>query len=284
MDKTFDNSNIEIRTKRLLLRPFKHSDLSDFFEYASVPGVGEMAGWPCHTSVNESQNILNLFIEEKNVFAIVDGDKVIGSIGVESTNKEHYPELDDLNVKELGFVLSKAYWGMGLVPEAAEALIKYLFDVFDADCLTCCSFNFNSQSARVQHKLGFVDCKSFIYETRMGTKEESTGRVLWNKRVPLNERVYRYLLTIPCGKVASYGDIATWLGDKKLARVVGNILHNNPEPDKYPCYKVVNSQGCLAKNFGLPGGMEEQGKRLEKDGIVVVDGKVDIKKYLYVAY
>ena len=43
----------------------------------------------------------------------------------------------------------------------------------------------------------------------------------------MKEKVYEFLLTIPKGKVATYSQIAEHLGNKKLARVVGNILHNN---------------------------------------------------------
>ena len=94
----------------------------------------------------------------------------------------------------------------------------------------------------------------------------------------MKQKVYEYLLTIPAGKVVTYGQIATALGNPKLARVVGNILHANPEPDKYPCYKVVNAQGKLAKNFGF-GGIAEQKLRLEKEGIPVTDYTVDLTKY-----
>ena len=94
----------------------------------------------------------------------------------------------------------------------------------------------------------------------------------------LKQKVYDYLLTIPKGKVATYSQIAEYLGNKRLCRVVGNILHNNPDPIKYPCYKVVNSKGELAKNFGDEG-IDTQKQRLVADGIEVVDYKVDLKKY-----
>lgn len=71
----------------------------------------------------------------------------------------------------------------------------------------------------------------------------------------MKEKVYDFLLTIPKGKVATYGQIAEYLGNKKLARVVGNILHSNPDEDKYPCYKVVDSKGNLSKQFAF-GGIE----------------------------
>ena len=67
-------------------------------------------------------------------------------------------------------------------------------------------------------------------------------------------------------------------GGKGLARAVGIILHANPDPDRYPCYKVVNAQGKLSDNFGF-GGLEEQKRRLEADGIPVLGGRVDLQSY-----
>lgn len=94
----------------------------------------------------------------------------------------------------------------------------------------------------------------------------------------MKEEVYEFLRTIPKSKVVTYGQIAEYLGNKKLARVVGNILHNNPDKEKYPCYKVVDSKGNLSKNFAF-GGIEKQKENLEKDGIIVINYKVDLDKY-----
>lgn len=94
----------------------------------------------------------------------------------------------------------------------------------------------------------------------------------------MQEEVLNYLLTIPKGKVVTYGQIAVYLGNKNLARAVGNALHRNPDGDKYPCYKVVNSKGELSKNYAF-GGIEEQKNRLENDGVKVVNYKVDLEKY-----
>lgn len=94
----------------------------------------------------------------------------------------------------------------------------------------------------------------------------------------MKEEVYKFLRTIPKGKVVTYGQIAEYLGNKKLARVVGNILHNNPDKEKYPCYKVVDSKGNLSRNFAF-GGIEKQKEYLEKEGIIVINYKVDLGKY-----
>ena len=91
-------------------------------------------------------------------------------------------------------------------------------------------------------------------------------------------QVYEFLRTIPKGKVVTYGQIAEYLGNRKLARTVGNILHKNPDGDKYPCYKVVNSKGYLSKNYSF-GGIKKQKEKLEADGILVTNYKVDLEKY-----
>ncbi|MBR5341702.1 MAG: MGMT family protein [Erysipelotrichaceae bacterium] len=95
----------------------------------------------------------------------------------------------------------------------------------------------------------------------------------------LKDKVYEYLTRIPKGKVVTYGQIAEDLGNKGYARAIGNILHNNPEPIRCPCFKVVNSKGRLAEHFGDKGGIETQRKRLEADGVEVIDYRVDLNKY-----
>lgn len=107
------------------------------------------------------------------------------------------------------------------------------------------------------------------------------------------QSVFEYLRTIPKGKVVTYGQIAAAIGNPKMSRAVGNILHTNDNPDYYPCFRVVNSSGWLAENFGTEGGIEDQKRRLNEDGIPVMtclkhsggqayfSYKVDLDKYLY---
>ena len=95
----------------------------------------------------------------------------------------------------------------------------------------------------------------------------------------MKEKVYALLKTIPRGKVTTYGQIAAALGNKNLARAVGNILHNNPDPGKFPCHRVVNSRGQVAEHFAFGGG-EAQRKLLEQEGIVFErNGRIDLTKY-----
>ena len=92
------------------------------------------------------------------------------------------------------------------------------------------------------------------------------------------KRIYEAVKKIPKGKVATYGKVDEMAGDKKMARAVGNALHKNPDPDGIPCYRVVNAKGELAGEFAF-GGRGAQAKLLQEDGVEVVDGKVDLKRY-----
>lgn len=92
------------------------------------------------------------------------------------------------------------------------------------------------------------------------------------------KRIYEAVKRIPKGKVATYGQVAEMAGDKKMARAVGNALHKNPDPEHIPCFRVVNAKGELAGAFAF-GGEGAHAKRLEEDGVEVIDGKVDLSKY-----
>lgn len=92
------------------------------------------------------------------------------------------------------------------------------------------------------------------------------------------KRIYEAVKKIPHGRVATYGQIAELAGDKKMARAVGNALHNNSDPVNIPCFRVVNSKGELSGAFAF-GGATEQADRLLADGIEVIDGKVNLEKF-----
>ena len=92
------------------------------------------------------------------------------------------------------------------------------------------------------------------------------------------KRIYEAVKKIPKGHVATYGQVAAMAGNPKMSRAVGNALHKNPDPENIPCFRVVNAKGELAGAFAF-GGEGNQAKLLEEDGVVVVDGKVDLDVY-----
>ena len=174
MNIPIDLKNTTLQTDRLILRPWTWNDLDDFYAYASVDGVGQMAGWNPHRSPDESREILAKFIEHGNVFAIEHRDdrRVIGSLGFHTSRWERLPPPEnpyaDLRTVEIGYVLSKTYWGQGLMPEAIRRVQTYLFEEMEADIIFVCHYNFNTQSRRVIEKCGF----SFL------TEEEHTAKQL----------------------------------------------------------------------------------------------------------
>ena len=92
----------------------------------------------------------------------------------------------------------------------------------------------------------------------------------------LADKVYEFVKSIPRGKVATYGQIALFLGNRNYARVVGNILHGNPDPEHIPCHRVVNAQGKLSRSYAF-GGIDAQRRLLESEGIVFkTDQVVDL--------
>ena len=183
MNANFEIGELIIETERLILRPFKQSDLHDFNEYASVPGVGEMAGWKHHETIEKTQEILDMFIKEDKTFAIVfkKNNKVIGSLGVEKYGLEDkLTEFNDYYGREIGYVLSKDYWGKGIMTEAVDAVISYLFNDLNLDFLTCGYYDFNNQSKRVQEKCGFKPYRKLVMDTQPGTKEPGVLNLLIN--------------------------------------------------------------------------------------------------------
>jgi ribosomal-protein-alanine N-acetyltransferase len=168
MDVIIEVNKINIETDRLILRSWRESDLDDLFAYASVPGVGEMAGWPHHETIETSKQILRSFIDENEVFALYHkaGRKVIGSLGLHHSWANEDERYKILKIKEVGYVLSKDYWGQGLVTEAVSAVIDYCFEKLGVEAFTCGHFKENNQSRRVIEKCGFEFVKESEFYAR----------------------------------------------------------------------------------------------------------------------
>ncbi len=138
-----------------------------------------MAGWLPHKSIDVSKEVLKMFIEGKKTFAVEYDGKVIGSLGIEEYAEEKFPEFSDKSGREIGYALSKDYWGKGLMPEAVNSVIPYLFNDVGLDFLICCHFTDNEQSKRVQEKCGFRHYKLIKSETRYGIIKDAWASVLF---------------------------------------------------------------------------------------------------------
>ena len=175
MNAPIDITGVTLKTKRLLLRPWRESDLCDFNAYARVDGVGQMAGWLPHRDLDESRRILDLFIREKKTFALEYAGKAVGSLGIETYEEARYPELAlaDRRGREIGYVLSKDYWGRGLMPEAVREVVRWLFQDVGLDFILVGHFERNDRSRRVIEKCGFRYKFSALWEAPIGEVRNS---------------------------------------------------------------------------------------------------------------
>ena len=97
--------------------------------------------------------------------------------------------------------------------------------------------------------------------------------------IDVTDKVYKITALIPKGKVLTYSSLAN-LSEVKSPRVVGSILHKNPDPTKIPCHRVVSQKGLVAKKFAF-GGAEKQIERLRSEDVEVVDGKVNLSNHFW---
>lgn len=145
-----------IETKRLLLRPWEDKDAEDLYRYASSPLVGPAAGWPVHTSVENSLEIIHGVLSAPETYAVVlkSTNRPIGSVGlmVGAASNIGLPDTQG----ELGYWIGVPYWGQGLIPEASRALLRRGFEELGLEAIWCGHFDGNEKSRRVQEKCGFV--------------------------------------------------------------------------------------------------------------------------------
>ena len=92
------------------------------------------------------------------------------------------------------------------------------------------------------------------------------------------EGIYDVVRRIPRGKVATYGQVALLAGNPRWSRVVGYALHVNPDPEQIPCFRVVNRLGEPSTAFAF-GGINEQVRLLEREGVKFRDGRVNLAEY-----
>ena len=144
-----------LKTERLILRPWREEDAQMLYEYAKDPDVGPAAGWPVHTSVENSRQIIRDVLSAPETYAVClkDGTPV-GSVGLKL--KGSTDMTDRVDECELGYWLGKPFWGRGFIPEAARELLRYAFEELNMRAVWCGYYEGNEKSRRVQEKLGFA--------------------------------------------------------------------------------------------------------------------------------
>lgn len=145
-----------IETNRLILRPWEEDDAEVLFRYASDPDIGPIAGWPTHTSVENSLEIIRTVFAAPETYAVVlkDTGEPVGSCGIMFSDSLHSADMKQ-NEAEIGYWIGKPYWGQSLIPEAVMALLARCFHDLHLDAAWCGYYDGNTKSKRVIEKCGF---------------------------------------------------------------------------------------------------------------------------------
>jgi ribosomal-protein-alanine N-acetyltransferase len=143
-----------LESDRLMLRKMSLEDAPDLFEYASDSQVAQYTTWTPHKSLEDSQIFLNSILakyqnhESYDWGIIHKGDgKLIGTCGFVNWVSPHHHA-------EIGYALSRPYWGKGYMPEAVKAVLAFGFQKTNLNRIEGRCKLPNHSSARVLEKVG----------------------------------------------------------------------------------------------------------------------------------
>ena len=144
-----------LETERLILRPFKETDAADLYHYAKDANVGPIAGWPPHTSVEQSREIINTIFAQAGVFAIAlkEDNIAIGMIGLILGKSSNFPITEAEG--EISYWIGVPFWGRGLMPEAIRAVVRHGFEDLRLVNIWSGYYEGNAKSQIAQEKCGF---------------------------------------------------------------------------------------------------------------------------------
>ncbi len=157
----------KIETSRLILRPFVKEDAEPMFRnWASDPEVTKFLSWPTYQSVDNANYILDTWLPqyEDNTFyqwaiELKDIAEPIGSISVVNSD-------DRVDMVEIGFCIGKNWWGQGIMTEAFQAVIDFLFDEVGVQRIEAGHDPNNPASGAVQRKCGLKYEGTFRHRIR----------------------------------------------------------------------------------------------------------------------
>ena len=137
-----------METTRVVLRPWNENDAASLYKYAQHPAIGPIAGWPPHTSEEESRKVIREILSAPETYAVVlkESGETIGSVGIMVGDGVHSAEIQE------GDAEGVPYWGKGLIPETVERLLKRCFDELGIKRVWCGYYDGNDKSSRRMDK------------------------------------------------------------------------------------------------------------------------------------
>jgi len=145
-----------LETERLILRPWEEADAEKLYLYASSPEVGPIAGWPVHTSVENSLEVIKNVLSGPEIYAVVPKNlgHPVGSISLMIGKASNIGIPDD--EAEIGYWIGVPFWGQGMIPEAVKEMLRHGFLDLNLKKIWCAYYDGNTKSKRVQEKCGFA--------------------------------------------------------------------------------------------------------------------------------
>ncbi len=144
-----------LETERMVLRPWAETDAADLYDVAKDDRVGPIAGWPPHSCVAESADVIRTVFNLDEVYAteLKSNGRAVGCIGILIGENSNF----DISQREgeIAYWIGVPYWGQGLIPEAVREVMRHAFETLELEALWCGYFENNEQSHRAQAKCGF---------------------------------------------------------------------------------------------------------------------------------
>ena len=146
---------VRLETERLILRPFTAEDAEAVYaNWASDSEVTKYLTWPTYQSVQNAHNYMKFCIDSYQNpttyqwgIELKENHELIGNISVVDVD-------ESVDSAELGWVIGRAYWGRGYMPEAAQRVMDFLFDEVGANRIAAKHDANNPKSGRVMQKIG----------------------------------------------------------------------------------------------------------------------------------
>lgn len=154
MSVLFFKETPELETERLVLRKITMEDAEDIYDYASDEEVPRYMTWNTHKNIDNTKAFINFILKRYEMddagewgIILKRTGRLIGCIG--------FANKDEINRRaEVGYVLSRKYWGQGIMPEALRRILQFGFEEMGLNRIECCHFLPNERSGRVMQKAG----------------------------------------------------------------------------------------------------------------------------------
>ena len=180
-----------LSTSHLILRALRLTDLDDLYEYASDPEIDQYVPWKHYKNIDEAHENLNEFLEEYEK----DG---LGAWGIEHRADKKLIGIINTSIPhrinrrvELGYTISRAYWGKGYATETVQAVIQFGFEKMNLVRIEAVLLPEHLASARVLEKSG-MQFEGLLHSYQ-----------IWRGQ-PRNLHMYAVTVTIPEDEPAAW--------------------------------------------------------------------------------